>query len=56
MFSRPWKAFLDCPADSVGYAVMERTRKGQTLSDDDIARFDDRYGRASPDGEGGSPK
>ncbi len=30
-FFRPGKAFLDCPADSIDYAIMERTDKAQVV-------------------------
>jgi mannose-1-phosphate guanylyltransferase len=30
-FFRPGEAFLDCPADSIDYAVMERTDKAQVV-------------------------
>ena len=33
--------------------VVIEVQVGETLSDDDIVRFDDRYGRASADGDGG---
>ena len=33
-FSRPGKAFVDCPAESVDYAVMERTRKAVVVATD----------------------
>ena len=43
-FVRPGKAFLDCPADSVDYAVMERTRNAMVVATDmgwaDIGSWD----------------
>ncbi len=43
-FARPGKAFLDCPADSVDYAVMERTEKAMVVAADmgwaDIGSWD----------------
>ena len=43
-FVRPGKAFLDCPADSVDYAVMERTDKAMVVATDmgwaDIGSWD----------------
>ena len=33
-FSRPGEAFADCPAESVDYGVMERTRKAMVVATD----------------------